>query len=262
MSKSFTPFSTSPNPNSLYLTDSLQAVVNKSRYVIDTRQGLTCIVGDIGFGKSTILRFLYGEYSALEDCNAKLITMPNFPSSFSMLKNICDEFEIESARSMVEQQKLFQQFLVSEYRKEKNVVLFIDEAQDLKAKQFELCRAILNFETNTEKLVQIVLAGAVELESILKRQVNRPLKSRIITQSNLLPLDFGEAKEMIDKRCQYSQIQNPFSDDVLQAVCERTGGVPRSILKVCGYLYKMKELGAIKDIPVELVDGALDEVSL
>jgi general secretion pathway protein A len=262
MTKSFTPFSTSPNPNSLYLTDSLQAVVNKSRYVIDTRQGLTCIIGDIGFGKSTILRFLYAEYSALEDCNAKLITMPNFPSPFSMLKNICDEFEIESARSMIDQQRAFQQFLVSEYEKENNVVLFIDEAQDLKAKHFELLRAMLNFETNTEKLVQIVLAGAVEMEKILKRQVNKPLKSRIITQSNLLPLEFEEAKEMIEKRCEYTRIQNPFSDDVLRAICDQTSGVPRSILKVCGYLYKMKELGAIKNIPVDLVDSAMSEVSL
>jgi hypothetical protein len=78
----------------------------------------------------------------------------------------------------------------------------------------------------------------------------------------LPPLEFEEAKVMIDKRCQYSQIQNPFSDAVIKDVCERTGGVPRSILKVCGYLYKMKELGAVKDIPVELVNEAMGEVSL
>ena len=262
MAKSFTPFSTSPNPNSLYLTDSLRGVVTKTRYVIDSRQGLTTLIGDIGFGKSTILRFLYSEYSSLEDCNAILITMPNFPSPFSMLKSICEDFEIESARSMQTQQKKFQQFLVTQYAAEKNVVIFIDEAQDLNNKQLDLLRAILNFETNTEKLVQIVLAGQIELDGILNRKVNKPLKSRIITRSNLTPLDFDETKEMISKRCDYAAIENPFTDEVLKAIHAASLGVPRAILKVCGFLYKMKEIGNMKSIPLELVSSAMNEVAL
>jgi general secretion pathway protein A len=262
MAKSLTPFFTGPNPNSLYQTDSLSAVLSKARYVIDTRQGLTSIIGDIGFGKSTILRFLFSEYFSREDCNAILITMPNFPSPFSMLKSISEDFGIESTRSMQSQQKKFQQFLVAENAADRNVIVFIDEAQDLNNKQLDLLRALLNFETNTEKLIQIVIAGQVELLSILNRKVNKALKSRIITTSTLMPLELDEAREMIQKRCDYFKIANPFPNEILAAIHQKSNGVPRSILKICGFLYKMKEIGGMETIPVEYVDSALGEVAL
>ncbi len=260
--KALTPFFTGPNPNSLHQTDSVRAVLNKARYVIDTRQGLTSIIGDIGFGKSTLLRFLFSEYFSRDDCNAILITMPNFPSPFSMLKSISEDFGIESSRSMQSQQKKFQQFLVAENAAERNVILFIDEAQDLNNKQLDLLRAILNFETNEEKLVQIVIAGQVELQTILNRKVNKALKSRIITTSTLQPMALDEAKEMVQKRCAYFEIENPFSDEVITAIHRHALGVPRSILKICGFLYKMKEIGNMDEIPIEYVQSALPEVAL
>lgn len=263
MAADLSPFSTIPNPNSLYLTDSLRAVVIKARYVVDSRQGLTCIIGDIGFGKSTILRFLYSEYDSRPDTVTTLITMPNFPSAFSMLKSISEDFEIESARSMQTQQRKFQQFLVEQLAQEKNVVIFIDEAQDLKTKHLELIRALLNFETNTQKLIQFVIAGQVELQSILNRRVNKPLKSRIITTSTLAPLTLSEAREMIQKRCEYSAIENPFSSEVLTAIHDKGLGVPRSILKICGFLHKMDSMGGFPEgIPVSYVETSMGDVAL
>jgi general secretion pathway protein A len=188
--------------------------------------------------------------------------MPNFPSPFSMLKSISEDFGIESTRSMQSQQKKFQQFLVAENAADRNVIVFIDEAQDLNNKQLDLLRALLNFETNTEKLIQIVIAGQVELLSILNRKVNRALKSRIITTSTLASLELNEAHEMIQKRCDYFNIGNPFSADILAAIHQKSHGVPRSILKICGFLYKMKEIGGLKTIPVEYVESALGEVAL
>lgn len=263
MAADLSPFSTIPNPNSLHLTDSLRAVVNKARYVIDSRQGLTCIIGDIGFGKSTILRFLSSEYDARPDTTTTLITMPNFPSAFSMLKSISEDFELESTRSMQSQQRKFQQFLVTQLAQEKNVVVFIDEAQDLKTKHLDLIRALLNFETNTQKLIQFVIAGQMELLSILNRKVNKPIKSRIITTSTLAPLTLSEAQEMIQKRCEYSAIENPFEGEVLAAIHEKAEGVPRSILKICGFLYKMLTMGAFPEgIPTDYVETSLEDVAL
>ena len=179
-----------------------------------------------------------------------------------MLKSISEDFGIESARSMQSQQKKFQQFLIAENAAERNVIIFIDEAQDLNNKQLDLLRAILNFETNIEKLVQIVIAGQVELLNILNRKVNRALKSRIITTSRLMPLELNEASEMIQKRCEYFKIENPFSDEVLGAIHKESHGVPRSILKICGFLYKMKEIGGMDTIPLDYVQSALSEVAL
>lgn len=263
MAADLSPFSTIPNPNSLYLTDSLRAVVNKARYVIDSRQGLTCVNGDIGFGKSTILRFLYSEYDSRPDTVTTLITMPNFPSAFSMLKSISEDFEIESTRSMQSQQRKFQQFLVEQLAQDKNVVVFIDEAQDLKTKHLDLIRALLNFETNTQKLIQFVIAGQMELQQILNRKVNKPLKSRIITTSTLAPLNLVEASEMIQKRCEYQAIINPFAMETLSAIHDKAEGVPRSILKICGFLYKMHQMGAFPDgIPATYVEMSMGDVAL
>ncbi len=86
------PFSISPNPFLLYLTPALQVTLEKVRFVVDSRQGLTAILGDVGLGKSTVIRYLFNEYDAREDVAATLIPSPNFPSEFAFLKKICADF--------------------------------------------------------------------------------------------------------------------------------------------------------------------------
>jgi general secretion pathway protein A len=80
------PFSISPNPLLLYLTPSLRATLEKVRFVVDSKQGLTSILGDVGLGKSSILRYLFNEYDSRPDAVATMIASPNFPSEFAFLK--------------------------------------------------------------------------------------------------------------------------------------------------------------------------------
>src|SRR5215207_9667492 len=208
-----TPLSISRNPNSLYVTPSLRAVIAKARFTIDKRQGLTCAaLGDVGLGKSTVLRYLYGEYAAKEDVVTTLIPTPKFPTLFGMLKYICSDYEIEPKRSFVAQQDALQEFLLQQYQAGKNVVLFIDEAQLLDNQQLELIRGFLNFETHEHKLIQIVLAGQLELRDKLNTDKNKALYSRISTYSMLDPLTPEETKAMVLHRCQYAGIANPFTD--------------------------------------------------
>jgi len=257
-----TPFTISPNPLSLYLTDSLRAVVHKARACIDQRQGLTCILGDIGLGKSTILRYLSAEYDARENTVTTFIPTPSFPSSFAMLKSICMDFGIDAMRSREAQKRLFENYLGEQFiNEEKNVVIFIDEAQMLSNQQLELLREILNFETNTEKLVQIVVAGQMELKLKINRQQNRPFKSRIMSYSNLNPLSLNETKEMVSYRCKFAEIANPFNNEALERIYYHTQGVPRSVLKVCRDLYELKGLG-VTDFTKELIDETAGEAAL
>jgi general secretion pathway protein A len=257
-----TPFTISPNPLSLYLTDSLRAVVHKARACIDQRQGLTCILGDIGLGKSTILRYLSADYDARENTVTTFIPTPSFPSSFAMLKSICQDFGLEAMRSREAQKRLFEKFLVDQFiEKKNNVVIFIDEAQMLSNQQLELLREILNFETNTEKLVQIVVAGQMELKLKINRQQNRPFKSRIMSYSNLNPLSRAETIEMVDFRCKFAEISNPFTVDNIERIYFHTQGIPRSVLKVCRDLYELKPLG-INEFNRELIDETASEAAL
>lgn len=257
---SFTPFSISPNPNSLYLTDSLRAVVHKSRFTIDKRQGLTCVLGDIGLGKSTILRFLYGEYSAREDVVTTLIPTPGFPSPFAMLKSIAMDFKLEPERSFQKQQDALQSFLVETYAADKNVVIFIDEAQNVNNKQLELVRSLLNYETNTQKLVQIVLSGQLELKDRLSNERNRAVASRVSTYSILSPLTFDETREMIIHRCKFENIENPFTPEAIEKIYEVSGGVPRSVLKICAFAYHVKEIENLPQITPEFIEMSQPEV--
>jgi len=86
------PFSISPNPNSLFITPNLKAVLYQARGTINRRQGLVALLADAGMGKSTIMRFLYSEFDARDDVMATFIPTPQFPSLFAMMKSISADF--------------------------------------------------------------------------------------------------------------------------------------------------------------------------
>ena len=258
-----TPFSISPNPNSLYITPSLRAVLVKARFTIDKKQGLTCAaLGDVGLGKSTVLRFLFGEYAARDNVIATLIPTPKFPSIFAMLKYICGDFGIEPRRSFIAQQDALQDWLLETYESGKNVVLFIDEAQLLDNQQLELIRGLLNYETHDHKLIQIALAGQLELRDKLNTEKNKALYSRISTYSVLDPLTLDETVAMIEHRCKYANIKNPFTHDAMERVYVNSKGIPRSILKLCALAYQMMEIAGERKIEAETIDDAVPEVAV
>ena len=258
-----TPFSISPNPNSLYITPSLRAVIAKARFTIDKRQGLTCAaLGDVGLGKSTVLRYLYGEYAAKENVVTTLIPTPKFPSIFGMLKYICSDFEIDPKRSFVTQQDALQEFLLKTFEEGKNVVLFVDEAQLLNNEQLELIRGMLNFETDKHKLIQIALAGQLELREKLNTEKNKALYSRISTYSVLDPLTADETAAMIEFRCQFAGINNPFTREAMEMVYIKSKGIPRAILKVCALAYEMMLMAEDKQITPDYIEDTVGEVAV
>src|SRR5688500_8980580 len=106
------PFSISPNPVSLYLTQSLQATLHKTRYVSDERQGLTAILGDVGLGKSSIVRLLYAEYDAREETEAAIIPTPNFASDYAFVREVCGEFGLQPRRSLQAQEQELRSYLL------------------------------------------------------------------------------------------------------------------------------------------------------
>ena len=258
-SVSLTPFSGSPDPTAVFLTASLKAVLYKTRYAIEHRQGLAAILGDPGLGKSTIMRYIYTLYSAQEKYACAFIPNPNFSSVFALMRRICDELGIEPRRSMLAQQVALQEWLLEKYSDDFNVVVFLDEAQKLASDQLELCRTLLNFETEREKLVQIVLAGNLELRDRLKQRRHKPLKSRIFAPSLISSMTPDEMKGMLQLRCDRDSIPFPFEADALQLLYDYTGGIPRHALAIAEFSYaKMREAetSAITRLAVkEVIDG-------
>lgn len=258
--KRTTPFSLSPNPNCLCETESITAVLERARFVVDNRQGLTVIIGDVGLGKSTIMRYLYTEYDTQDDATVCMIETPEFSSHHALLRAICMELKLETKRSYHEQLTVFKAFVSKNHKEEKTVIIFVDEAQKLSGRMLELLRALLNYESHEHKLVQIILAGQIELSRILQRKKNKGLHSRIVAPSVLNALTRGEMQEMIEHRCKRYNIKKlPFSDEALDRIYEISKGVPREALKLCALAYEMKGRTGVNIIDADMIDQHAEE---
>lgn len=253
LTKAPTAFSINPDPSLLYLTSSLKAALLKCRFVIENYQGLTAIEGDVGLGKSTILRYLHQTYATREDCSVALIHTPNFKSDFAFMKAICLELGLPARASMQKQELDLNTFLISEYAAERRVILFLDEAQKMPGVQLELLRTLLNFETGKHKLIQIVIAAQLELRQKLADPSKKALRSRIFAPSSLAALTLGETSAMINFRCEQSDIPNPFTDEAIESVYLLTGGVPREILKTCAIGMELMRESGLKQIEADMI---------
>jgi general secretion pathway protein A len=253
------PFSINPDPSLLYLTPGLEAALHKTRYVIENRQGLTAIFGDVGLGKSTVLRYLYQSYAARDDCRTAFLHTPSYKSEFAFLKAICADFDIPIRPSQQRQESELNGFLIEQLNEGRLVVLFVDEAQKLPGSQLELVRTLLNFEDGRVKLIQIVLAAQLEIKQKLADPSKKAIRSRIFAPSMLDALTLSETMEMIAFRCQRAGIQNPFEAGAVEAVYRVTGGVPREILKVCSIALEMARAQGAEKIGSELVQALYPE---
>lgn len=253
-------FSISPNPRFFYITPSVQAAIAKTQYVIRARQGLTTIIGDVGLGKTSLLRLLYNEYDDNPEFTTAFIVNPKQTSETAFLKAICTEFGVKTKRSQRETEYELRAFLIDQYRESKNVVLFIDEAQQLRGPMFEQIRQILNFETDETKLINIVMAGQVELRYKLADRSKRALVSRIAVSSTLDALTPEETAGMIDFRCTVAGVKNPFDSEAVQAVYQWSKGVPREAIKLCAMSVQYATLNNLDQIPADLVEVAAGDI--
>jgi len=250
------PFSLSPDPRYFYMSLQHKATLAKATYAIEQRQGISVIFGDVGAGKTTIARRLYQIYRDRPDFEAAYIPTPLYPSEFQFLKGVCAEFGIQPKRSKLTQLAVFEKFLIDLYRKERNLLLIIDEAQILIGQQFELLRQLLNFETDSRKLIQIVLLGQNELRN--KLRLKRALSSRLATRSTIEPLHFEDTQAMINFRVMVAGRQSPlFTPEAIRQIYEQSHGMPRDI---CVIGLNVVPLALVKR--VSIIDEALIEQAI
>lgn len=253
------PFSINPDPSLLYLTPGLEAALHKTRYVIENRQGLTAIFGDVGLGKSTVLRYLYQSYEARADCRTAFLHTPSYKSEFAFLKAICADFGVPVRPSQQRQESELNGFLIEQLTEDRLVVLFVDEAQKLPGSQLELVRTLLNFEDGRVKLIQIVLAAQLEIHQKLADPSKKAIRSRIFAPSLLEALTLSETVDMIAFRCQRAGMPQPFEPAAVEAVYRVTGGVPREVLKVCSIALEMARAQGVERIDADLVEALYPE---
>jgi general secretion pathway protein A len=253
------PFSLSPDPRFFFLSAQHRTALAKITYTAEQRQGLSVVYGDVGVGKTTVARRIYQIYNDNEQYEAAYLPMPIFPSEFQFLKAICSEFGLPPKRSKYAQIELLNTYLIDVWKQGRNGVLIIDEAQALVGQQFELIRQLLNFESNTQKLIQIIMIGQNELRN--KLRLKKSLRSRIATRSTIEPLDLQDTRDMINFRVMVAGRTDPlFTEEAIQMIYAYSHGMPRD---VCALGLNVLPLALIREkrlIDQELIHHAIDEL--
>jgi general secretion pathway protein A len=228
------PFTLTPNPRFMYLSSNHREAFAHLLYGINNHYGFIELVGEVGTGKTTILRTLLAQLND-ETYRTALIFNPCL-SGVELLRSINHEFDLPCA-SEYSNELLgeLNRFLLSESEKGRTVVLVIDEAQNLQRDVLEQIRLISNLETENDKLIQIILVGQPELEDILERPDLRQLNQRIAVRYKLEAMSRSETRSYIRHRMGVAGETGgvAFSDTACKLIFLYSRGVPRMVNILC-----------------------------
>jgi len=227
------PFNLTPNPRFLYLSKTHQEALAHLRYGLENRVGFIAVTGEVGTGKTTILRSLFNQLDTTRYRLALLFNPCLTP--LELLRAVCHEFGLPAAGT--DSLSLLNElngFLLEENHAGRTPVLVIDEAQNLDPEVLEQIRLLSNLETERDKLVQIVLVGQPELDDLLGRKELRQITQRIAVRCGLQPLDLMETCAYVQHRLQIAGVFGELFDaTALTAVFRWSHGLPRLINVLC-----------------------------
>jgi len=164
---------------------------------------------------------------------------------------------IPPCRSTLEYQYALERLLLEVNNKGQYVAVFVDEAEGLDTYMLDLIRTLLNYEkSDTGKLIQFVMAGALDLHERLARKRNRALRSRVLYMNFLEPFSLEETIGMIEFRCDRLDIPNPFSRSGLEKIHELSKGVPRRTLAVASAAYDLRAMARSDKLDADFVEEA------
>jgi general secretion pathway protein A len=224
-------FSIAVNPRYLFMSDQHREALAHLLYGIQNG-GFVMLTGEVGTGKTTIIRCLLEQLPPNTDMAIILNPMGSAPE---LLSTICDELGVSYIMDELTVKGLtdsLNQFLLDNHRKGRKTVLLIDEAQLLRVPVLEQIRLLTNLETTTEKLLQIMLVGQPELKKLLARPALRQLSQRITARFHLEALSLAETNAYIGHRLKIAGLpehQQPFSDAMIKKIHAFSGGIPRLI---------------------------------
>ena len=227
------PFSIAPNPHYLFLSDRHREALAHLTYGLGETGGFVLLTGEVGTGKTTVSRTLLRQLP--ENTDTAFILNPSL-TELELLATLCDELKIdyEQSPSLKQLTDHISKFLLTNHDNGRNTVLIIDEAQHLRAEVLEQLRLLTNLETDTKKLLQVILIGQPELQQLLKRQELRQLAQRITARYHLLPLTCEEVGLYVQHRLQVAGRAEPlFNSAAIKALHHYSGGIPRLINLLC-----------------------------
>jgi type II secretory pathway predicted ATPase ExeA len=233
------PFSIAPDPKYLFMSDRHREALSHLTYGLGcsngtSNGGFVLLTGEVGTGKTTVSRCLMADLP--DDTQLAFILNPTL-SSQELLATICDQLKIRYRKTGATLKTLTDKIsekLLKNHSNNINTLLIIDEAQHLAPDVLEQLRLLTNLETNTKKLLQVILIGQPELQQLLKRRDLRQLAQRITARYHLLPLDKAELALYIKHRLSVADCHRAlFNKSALALIHQLSQGIPRLVNLIC-----------------------------
>jgi len=251
------PFNMTPDSRFFYSSAKHEEALNCLLLAISERNGFVVITGEIGSGKTTVCRTLINK---LDQKTKVALILNTHLGKKELLTTILEDLGIEyRSTSKTHLLAALNEYLLEQASKDVNVVVIIDEAQNLAPSVLEEVRMLSNLETETEKLLQIVLLGQPELKKKLALPKLEQFRQRVVFHYHLEPLSREETKEYVKHRLKKAgnETSDIFDDEAINEIYIHSKGVPRLINVMChnalitGLVYESKRV--TRDIALEAI---------
>jgi general secretion pathway protein A len=257
------PFGATPDPRFLHLTPGHREALAQLVYGIRERRGFVVLTGEVGTGKTTLLQALVRRLD--EEVAFAFVFNSTLPFE-DILEYMIEDFAVVKAGiSRAQRLIALNNFLLERRRSGQNAALIIDEAQNLAVETLEQIRLLSNFETPTDKLLQIVLAGQPELDDTLQLPQLRQFRQRIALWCHIPPLTREETRHYIATRLRIAGARDlgPFTEAAVDRIAAYANGIPRVVNVLCdhclviGFADQTRRIGEdIVAAAVANIDGA------
>lgn len=259
----YEPFSVTPDPDFFFYAEQYKEAMAHLLYGVQERRGLLLLTGRVGSGKTTLCRTLVRE---LDEKTHSSFLRGSFESPREILRALVRDFNVnvpENA-SREELYSRLEEFLLDGYEQGYNACVIVDESQNLSVEVLEQLRLLSNLETDKNKLLQIVLVGQPELETLLNESTLRQLKQRISIRAYLSHLDEGETREYVEHRLERAAGGSPdvsIQSGVYRLLYEASEGNPRVINRLADRMLLAAYVDESSTVRKEHLHTALDDLS-
>jgi len=248
------PFPVVPDSRNYFATPSLRDVAHEILFAIVQRKGFVVVSGDVGVGKTTLSRYLLSRLDEREYTFALILN--SYLQEEELIDAILRDFGLESAAEEDLQSRIarLNRFFVEQREQGRNCVLIIDDAQNLSVRSLEAVRLLSNLETESEKLVQILLIGQDELKTTLNLDVLRQLRSRVVLWRTLQPFSRHDLDAYIQARLDGNQKRRDYR--ITRSALNRVYTYSRGNLRRANMLLD-RALLALLSVDSETIDARL-----
>jgi general secretion pathway protein A len=249
------PFSILPDPELIYWCQNHRLAFAMLEFGVMNSAGFTVITGEIGCGKTTLVRYLLRRL----DEHVTVCLISNTPrAQDGLLQWVMMSLNQPFEGSYPALFKQFQKFLRDQYSKNRRTILIVDEAQNLGFESLEELRMLSNVNTDKQQFLQIILVGQPQLKDMLRAPQLLQFAQRVSSDFHLRPLNTHEVREYIDFRLRAVGSRSQlFTDDACKIIADTSRGIPRTINILCDTALVYGFAAGVEKITAELVDTVI-----